>query len=263
MELLEWIEINKTKEKRKLRESRYFDLWLVGGTCFLTLLFGIMYVLMSKTVYFWDNSFELENSSEDENIYKVGYELDEEYIEIIEAEWDAMKEAAATYGYSANEYVELNYGRGVNEKVFKEMYERYYYAFSYSENVAENEEVSASDIDAYYNEHSENFDSVSYKSYFVSGTADEGEDEKAAMDEARAEAEAVLSGTEKVEFTESNYYVKSSISKTYVDWLFDEARVAGDKEIFETESGYYLLTNGLLYYADKSDLSGLMSWLWS
>lgn len=172
---------------------------------------------------------------------KAGYELDEEYIEIIEAEWDAMKEAAATYGYSANEYVELNYGRGVNEKVFKEMYERYYYAFSYSENVAENEEVSASDIDAYYNEHSENFDSVSYKSYFVSGTADEGEDEKAAMDEARAEAEAVLSGTEKVEFTESNYYVKSSISKTYVDWLFDEARVAGDKEIFETESGYYVV----------------------
>lgn len=56
MELLEWIEINKTKEKRKLRDSRYFDLWLVGGVCFLTLLFGIIYVLLSKTVYFWDNS---------------------------------------------------------------------------------------------------------------------------------------------------------------------------------------------------------------
>lgn len=56
MELLEWIEINKTKEKGKLKDSRYFDLWLVGGTCFLTLLFGIIYVLMSKTVYFWDNS---------------------------------------------------------------------------------------------------------------------------------------------------------------------------------------------------------------
>ena len=171
----------------------------------------------------------------------AGYELDEEYYETIEAEWDSMEAVAKSYGYSANEYAELNYGRGVNEKVFKEMYERYYYAFTYAENVAENEEVTASDIDAYYGEHAEDFDSVSYKTYFASGSAAEGEDAEAAMDEAKAKAEAVLAGTEEAEFSEVDYSVKASVSGTYADWLFDEARVAGDKELFETESGYYVV----------------------
>ncbi len=171
----------------------------------------------------------------------AGYELDEEYYETIEAEWDSMEAVAKSYGYSANEYAELNYGRGVNEKVFKEMYERYYYAFTYAENVAENEEVTASDIDAYYGEHAEDFDSISYKTFYVSGSAAEGENAEDAMAEAKAKAEAVLAGTEEAEFNEVDYSVKASVSGTYADWLFDEARVAGDKELFETESGYYVV----------------------
>ncbi|MBE6892628.1 MAG: hypothetical protein E7482_01280 [Ruminococcaceae bacterium] len=187
-----------------------------------------------------DNTFVEMTKLYDEG-KSVGYELDAEYLEKIDAEWDSMELVAKSYGYSANDYAEMNYGRGVNEKVFKEMYERYYYAFTYAENFAENEEVSADDIDAYYSENTERFDSVSYKTYFVSGTAAEGEDAEAAMNEAKAKAEAVLAGTEEAEFTEVNYSEKVSVSGTYADWLFDEARVAGDKELFETESGYYVV----------------------
>lgn len=187
-----------------------------------------------------DNTFVEMTKLYDEG-KSVGYELDEEYLETIETEWDSMEAVAKSYGYTVNDYAEMNYGRGVNEKVFKEMYERYYYAFTYAENFAENEEVSADDIDAYYGENAERFDSVSYKTYFASGTAAEGEDVKAAMEEAKAKAEAVLAGTEEAEFTEANYSVKASVSGTYADWLFDEARVAGDKELFETESGYYVV----------------------
>lgn len=187
-----------------------------------------------------DNTFVEMTKLYDEG-KSVGYELDEEYLETIETEWDSMEAVAKSYGYTVNDYAEMNYGRGVNEKVFKGMYERYYYAFTYAENFAENEEVSADDIDAYYGENAERFDSVSYKTYFASGTAAEGEDAEAAMDEAKAKAEAVLAGTEEAEFTEANYSVKASVSGTYADWLFDEARVAGDKELFETESGYYVV----------------------
>ncbi len=187
-----------------------------------------------------DNTFVEMTKLYDEG-KSVGYELDEEYFETIETEWDSMEAVAKSYGYTVNDYAEMNYGRGVNEKVFKGMYERYYYAFTYAENFAENEEVSADDIDAYYGENAERFDSVSYKTYFASGTAAEGEDVKAAMEEAKAKAEAVLAGTEEAEFTEANYSVKASVSGTYADWLFDEARVAGDKELFETESGYYVV----------------------
>lgn len=180
---------------------------------------------------------------------KAGYELPEEYVELIDNEWNALEEVAKSGGYNANDYASLNYGKGVNEKVFKEMYNRYYYAFTYAESVAANEVVSAEDIDAYYAENAEMFDSVSYKTYFENGTADEGEDAKAAMDAAKEKAEAVLAGTEEVEFTEADYSVKSSVSANYADWLFDEARVSGDKEIFEAENGYYVVE-----FVEKNDL---------
>ncbi len=56
MELLEWLESNHSKNRTKLTEKKYFNTVFVVGVCLLTLIFGIMYVLMSKTVYFWDDS---------------------------------------------------------------------------------------------------------------------------------------------------------------------------------------------------------------
>ncbi len=171
----------------------------------------------------------------------AGYEMDAEYMENAESEWDALKEAAGAYGYSVNDYVELNYGRGVNEKVFKEMYERYYYAFSYAGKVSEDEVVTAEDIDAYYAENSELFDSVSYKYYFASAAAVEGKDDATVKAEAKADAEAVLSGSKEVELSKTNYAEKGTINPAFAEWLFDEARVSGDKDLFETESGYYVV----------------------
>ena len=180
---------------------------------------------------------------------EAGFALDSEVTEAIDAEWDALEETAKAYGYSANAYAEMNYGRGVNEKVFKGMYERYYFAMEYAAYISESAEVSEEDIEAYYSEHSEDIDSVSFKSYFVSGTAEEGEDAETAMDEAKAEAEAVLSGVEEVEFTENDYYTYSRTNTLYADWVFDSARTAGDKEIFESDSGYYVVE-----FVEKNDL---------
>lgn len=56
MELLEWVEKNNRNSHKKLTESKYFELCFVGAICLLTLVFGIIYVFMSKTVYFWDDS---------------------------------------------------------------------------------------------------------------------------------------------------------------------------------------------------------------
>lgn len=56
MELLEWIDSNDKNENIKLTERKYFNTMIVGGVCLLTLIFGLTYVLMSKTVYFWDDS---------------------------------------------------------------------------------------------------------------------------------------------------------------------------------------------------------------
>lgn len=172
---------------------------------------------------------------------EAGFELEQELVDGINAEWETMEETARANGYSANAYAELNYGRGVNEKVFKDMYTRYLFAMSYAEHVIESEEVSSEDIDAYYGEHSEEFDSVTYKYYFASSIAGEGEDAETAKADAKAEAEAVLEGTGEGELTESRYVVKANVNELYADWLFDAARAAGDKEIFENENGFYVV----------------------
>ena len=167
--------------------------------------------------------------------------MEETHYETIEKEWNDAKEAAAESGLSVNNYVEMNYGRGVNEKVFKEMEERYFYAFSFASNFAENEEVSASDIDAYYAENKEMFDSVSYRTFFASAAVEEGGDKEAAKADAKAKAEAVLAGTEEGEFTAYSHYVKSSVNPLFADWVFDAARTAGEKAYFENENGSYVV----------------------
>lgn len=56
MELLEWLDSNREENKTKLTEKKYFDVFFVGAICLLSLIFGVIYVLMSQTIYFWDNS---------------------------------------------------------------------------------------------------------------------------------------------------------------------------------------------------------------
>ena len=170
-----------------------------------------------------------------------GYELPQEYYDSIDAEWAAAEASAKEAGYSVGNYVELSYGRGVNEEVFRKMFETYYYAFTYAMECVDGIEVTAEDIDAYYSENAAAFDSVSYKYYYINGAAEEGETAETAMEAARTEAEEVLNGSKEVEFTESKYAVKANISTLYADWLFDSARVAGDKEIFEGESAVYVV----------------------
>ncbi|MBR5872695.1 MAG: peptidylprolyl isomerase, partial [Oscillospiraceae bacterium] len=170
-----------------------------------------------------------------------GFELDAEVLETIDAEWESPTEIAATNGYSANDYAGLYYGRGVNEKVFKEMYEVYYTAFVYAEKVAADVEITDAEIDAYYEENKADFDTVSFKYYFADGTAAEGEDAAAAMAEAKAEAEAVLDGTSDATLSAANRYTHASVSDSFADWLFEEGRVAGDRGIFEEETGYYVI----------------------
>ncbi len=195
-----------------------------------------------------DTTFETMTALYNEAV-ENGYEMPQKQYDSIDAEWASIETVAAANGYTANSYAEMNYGRGVNEKVFRSIMERYYYAFSYAKDIRDNEEVSDSEIDARYAENAEDFDRITYKSYYISGSPAEGEEAAAAMEEARAEAKEVLVGTKDVEFTESKYSVKANISTLYADWLFDSARVSGDKEIFESETAVYVVE-----FVEKNDL---------
>lgn len=56
MELLEWVEQNNKNSRNKLTDMKHFELFFVGGICLVSLIFAVIYVLLSKTVYFWDDS---------------------------------------------------------------------------------------------------------------------------------------------------------------------------------------------------------------
>ncbi|MBQ2861351.1 MAG: peptidylprolyl isomerase [Oscillospiraceae bacterium] len=178
-----------------------------------------------------------------------GFELEQRYYDNIDAEWEAMGVTAKSNGVSANGYAEASYGKGVNEEVFRSMYERYYTAYTYAEQVRDSEEATSAEIDEYYSEHAEDFDTVSYKYYYIDGSAEEGEDAEATMKAAKDEAAEIVAGTKEVTFSEYDYSVKANISSLYADWLFDEARVAGDKEVFESETAVYVVE-----FVEKNDL---------
>lgn len=187
-----------------------------------------------------DNTFVEMTKLYDEG-KAAGFELDESYLETIDNEWASLEEVAKSSGFNANDYAEMNYGRGVNEKVFREMYERYYFAFAYAEHYSGSLEFTSEDIDAHYSENKESFDRISYNVFFASGAAEEGEDADAAMADAKAEAEKAFANSDEAEFTEYNNSLISETNPLYMEWLSDSARKAGDKELFESESGYYVV----------------------
>ena len=180
----------------------------------------------------------------------AGYVLEDSQKETIQTDWDNLVSTAESSGYTAGTYLETAYGRGVNEKVYKEMYERYLYAYSYGDSVSAGFEVSAADIDARYNENKTDYDRVTYEYYFISGSESDGVTAEEAMAQAKEQADAALAAEDlaaylKTEFdgelTESRYIPYSSANSAFADWLFEDSRAAGDKDVFEVTNGYYIV----------------------
>ena len=180
----------------------------------------------------------------------AGYEMDESYKKTIDNDWENMVSTAKNSGYTIGTYLSTAYGRGVNEKVYKEMYERYLYAYSYGDSVRDGFEISASDIDARYEENKNEYDRVTYKYYFISGSATDDLTEEEAMQQAKTKAteavaaedlDASLKSEFDAELNESRYASYDGTNDAFADWLFDSNRKAGDKNSFEVSSGYYVI----------------------
>ena len=160
----------------------------------------------------------------------------DEAIANMQTSWEAM-------GYSSlAQYLNLNYGKGVDEQmVIDEMY-RLYVASAYSEQVAESYEYTTEELDAYYADHADELDVINYMYYVVSDdTVD-----------AQTMAEA-LNGTDADTFTEAlaenvegavpttQSLAGGSLSDVYADWLLDAARQSGDATAIESDGATYVV----------------------
>jgi parvulin-like peptidyl-prolyl isomerase len=183
-----------------------------------------------------------------------GFELPEEYQQDVEDEIAGIESQATSSGYAFDDYLIALYGRGVNESVVRKMTELYEYAAAYSENYSDNVEITDADIDARYNENPNDFDTVTYLSYYVSGaTTEEITDSTAALAAAKEKADAIAAATSEEEFralvTEKDegevsgnrYAAYSSTNTGYADWLFDTSRAAGDTYVYDGGTGYTVL----------------------
>ena len=194
------------------------------------------------------------------------YDTSQEYAAFAES----AKTAAAAAGESLNRYYKLTFGRYSTVSGLKPYVEEGYLASAYYKHVAEEKAASADEIQAYYDENKESYDSVDYKLTEISAeipeaqtvTDDDGnvntvepteEEIQAAMEAAKAEADAALLVIAE-EGTEHNGMLRASLSSKYRDWLFDEARKEGDTTIIEDADShkYYVLQFEKRYLDDTT-----------
>ena len=212
---------------------------------------------------------------------KAGFKISEEGLANIDTQVETLKTYAETYGYEdLNMYFGANYGRGVDEKLFRENMELWILADEYEAHLKESYNYSDAELDAYYDEHKDDFDRISYHAFFISGaetvaneeTGTEAVDAETAMKNAVEQADKMVAEIEKGgDFTKVAYEYANEASKSYyetenatlstgnrqsmveayADWLYDSARKEGDTASFEVEgTGCYVVQ-----YVSRSDNS--------
>lgn len=214
----------------------------------------------------WDEYFKEEAIKNMKYIHAVlakaeaeGMTLEDEELETFETAVENTKSTASQYGYSYKAYLNVVYGSGMTPDIYESSVKDQLlvskYAAAYSETLTFTDE----EIQAYYDEHKNEYDLVDGEYVSISGspetkTDDEGntieatdEEKEAAMEAAKETADKILAEYEAggdLEALAEEYGAtytgneEMTYSSTYVygDWFFDEARTAGDSAVLEDEN---------------------------
>ena len=186
---------------------------------------------------------------------KAGFTLPQEALDEIDSQISSLSLSASLYGYSSlNQFLSLNYGKGVNEKVFRSVLTKMETASHYAEQVEETRTYSAEDLNAYYEEHADELDVIGYYSFLVSSTnsAFDGEaDDDAKLAAARAAAEEIASAATLEDYLAAaaeygtaptiRYTAGASLTSDTQEWLLSADRKSGDAAAVESSSGAYAL----------------------
>lgn len=169
---------------------------------------------------------------------------------------EALKEAAKTAGVSTNNYVKQLYGQYATLNNLSDFVAEAARNNAYYEQIADSMKPAEEDIENYYNENPDNYDSVDYyvMEFPAEITAEEPteEDIEAAMNAACDLADAALDNvSSEGELMEGETYAEAAYA--IADWLFDEARVAGDAEVIEdADSSTYYAVEFVNRYLDET-----------
>lgn len=183
------------------------------------------------------------------------YDTTKEYEVFAETLKDAAKEA----GESVGSYYKLTFGQYATASALKPYVEEGYLAAAYYKSVMESKKPGEAEIQAYYDENADSYDSVNFRLTEIAAeipeaktetdadgnttTVDPTEEEiQTAMDAAKEKADAALEVIAEEGELKTDV-LKSGVSSKYSDWLFDAERANGDTTIVEDTDAhkYYVL----------------------
>ncbi len=209
--------------------------------------------------------------------------------ESMEATIKSYVDAASSYGQSTRDFLFEHYGYGVDENVLRAAIERIYMATAWQTDTSK--AFTSEEIEARYSANKQSYDWISYHSYTISGAYSgdlEGDEKTKAEEDAKADAknkaEDMLSrvttpeefnalskefapapaegeeedagGEETGDSTLHEKAASSSITSANLSaYLYDEARVNGDKTVIEDGTDYTVV----LFLGRGRDESKLVS----
>ena len=202
---------------------------------------------------------KLNNMAKEKN-----YTFTEEMQTSLDSAIDSLKSAASSAGVSTGSYLKAVYGKNVTMSTFTNLLKNSLMASKYDADYQEALTYTDEQIEAYYQEHQNELDVVSYESILFNGTApsttdadgktvEATDEEKAAAKEAAhtAAAEALerFNAGESLKtiadsYDNATYSVQTEgtyTSSTVNEWLFNKDRSEGDVSIVESDPSSYLL----------------------
>ena len=207
----------------------------------------------------WADDFYNSAKSDAATVYALadaaaaaGYALPEDEAKSVEDELATLSLYATMYGYSgADQYLKAIYGNGADEKTYMEYNKLRALASSYYNHYADSLTYDEAALAAAEAEDPMAYNAYSYNSYFlsVSRFQEEGTDEQAAAEAAKAAAESLLKVKNVAELDEaiaalavnegtsasSTVYKDTaygSVNSNFVDWVASADRKAGDVDLF-------------------------------
>lgn len=215
---------------------------------------------------------------------EAGMTLDEDELADIDEQVESIRSSAESNDYSLDRYLTKIYGKGVNEKLLREVMEERQLAYKYAQQKQEDVETGVTDaqIEEEYTANPAEYALVTLNGFVVSADTsaiadDATDDEKtaateAAMADAKAKAEGYAAKVNSAETlleqakaynstaTEASVKLEdvtgttlaSTFSQAASDWAYAAERAVGDVTVVETSNGYAVLYMAVLPHKDMS-----------
>lgn len=203
-----------------------------------------------------------------------GYEMSQDAKDAIEELKGSVTRYCVEHNITKSTYYGY-YGNHMTESIYLAEVENTYLSQDYAASQIEKMEYDDDTLTSYYQEHRDDFDLATYRSFFLDGsipdTTDENGKTVAATDEevaarkaeAKSQADAMSArlaagesfsalaeeykaGDSAVDYTDDSRTLysdvkKANISSAYSGWLFDAARAGGENTVVESGTGYYVV----------------------